>query len=77
MSEPAIGAAPGGGAEPPATASLGTIIIRRGVMPRAPLPAVTDYCIHLFKVMRTGESRVHNRQQVLTRVLACHQGVAL
>ena len=56
MSEPAIGAAPGGGAEPPVTASLGTIIIRRGVMPRAPLPAVTDYCIHLFKVMRTGES---------------------
>ena len=56
MSAPAIGAAPGGGAAPPATASLGTIIIRRGAMPRAPLPAVIDYFIRLFKVMRAGES---------------------
>jgi len=53
MSAPAIGAAPGGGAAPPTMASLGTIIVRRGVMPRAPLPVGIDYFIRFFKVMRT------------------------
>jgi hypothetical protein len=54
MSAPAIGAAPGGGAAPPTMASLGTIIVRRGVMPRAALPVGIDYFIRFFKVMRTG-----------------------